>query len=237
MPGMGTLINVAAIAAGGLIGLVLKNAFPQAMQETLIKAMGVCTLFIGIAGALPGLVTLEDGALASGSSMMLILSMALGALTGSLLALEERLEAFGVWLRRKTGSEQDASFLNGFLTASLTVCIGAMAVVGSIQDGLMGDLSLLAAKSVLDFIIVMMLAAALGKGCIFSAVPVGLLQGGITLLARFLEPLMTPAAVANLSTVGSVLIFCVGVNLVWGLGIKVANLLPALVAAVALALV
>ena len=116
--------------------------------------------------------------------------------------------------------------------SNLTVCIGAMAIIGSIQDGISGDYSTLAAKSVLDFIIILIMASSLGKGCIFSAIPVGVLQGSVTLLARLIQPLMTRAALDNISLTGNILIFCVGVNLVWKGTVKVANLLPVLIFAV-----
>ena len=143
---------------------------------------------------------------------------------------------FGVWLRRKTKSEGDNRFLEGFLTTSFTVCIGAMAVVGSIRDGVYGDYSVLTAKAVLDAVLVCVMTASLGKGCIFSAIPVVLFQGGVTLLSAFLEPVLTEQAVANLSLVGSMLIFCVGVNLIWEKKIRVANLLPPIIVAVVWAL-
>ena len=125
--------------------------------------------------------------------------------------------------------------MNAFVTASLTVCIGAMAVVGSIQDGISGDWSTLGAKNILDLIIITVMTCSLGKGCAFSAIPVLALEGGMTLLATALKPLMTDLAMSYLSLVGSVLIFCVGLNLVWGRRVRVANLLPALVLAVAAA--
>ncbi|MBQ1366953.1 MAG: DUF554 domain-containing protein, partial [Firmicutes bacterium] len=127
---------------------------------------------------------------------------------------------------------KDADFVNAFVTTSLTVCIGAMAIVGSIQDGILGDYSTLAVKSVLDFVILIVLTSSLGKGSIFSAIPVFLLQGGMTLLARLISPIFTDTAIANISLIGSILIFCVGINLVWGKKIRVANMLPALVLAV-----
>jgi uncharacterized membrane protein YqgA involved in biofilm formation len=123
-------------------------------------------------------------------------------------------------------------FVDGFVTASLTVCIGAMAIVGAIQDGLTGDYATLLTKAILDCIIICVMTASMGKGCMFSAIPVALLQGFVTLLATQIAPLMTQAALGNLSLVGNVLIFCVGVNLLWGKKIKVANLLPAIVFAV-----
>ena len=116
--------------------------------------------------------------------------------------------------------------------SSLTVCIGAMAIVGAIQDGVMGDFSTLAVKSVLDFIIIMVMTSSMGKGCAFSAIPIFLFEGGITLLATLIAPLMTETAIDNLSLVGSILIFCVGVNLVWGKTVRVANMLPAVLLAV-----
>lgn len=121
------------------------------------------------------------------------------------------------------------------MTASLTVCIGAMAIVGSIQDGLFGDYSILATKAVLDFIIILVMTCSLGKGCAFSAISVALFQGSITCLAQFIRPLMTDSALTNLSLIGNILIFCVGVNLVWGKKVRVANLLPAIVIAVSIA--
>ena len=146
--------------------------------------------------------------------------------------IDRHMEEFGVWLKKKTKSEGDSTFVDGFVSASLTVCIGAMAVVGSITDGITGDYSILAAKAVLDLIIIMIMTASMGKGCIFSAIPVGLFQGSITLLARLVEPLMTEQALSNMSLTGSMLIFCVGVNLIWGKKVKVANLLPAIFLAV-----
>ena len=148
------------------------------------------------------------------------------------------LERFGVWLRKRAGADGDSGFLNAFLTASLTVCIGAMAVVGAINDGLFGDISLLVTKSILDAIIIMVMSATMGKGCIFSAIPVAIFQGLVTLFARFLQPIMTAQATSNLALTGSILVFCVGVNLIWDQQrLKVANMLPTLIFAVALAFV
>ena len=146
------------------------------------------------------------------------------------------MEQFGGWLKKKTKSEGESGFVDAFVNSSLTVCIGAMAVVGSIQDGITGDYTILATKAILDMIIILVMTASLGKGCVFSAVPVAIFQGTVTLLAGFMEPVMTAQALSNLSLTGSVMIFCVGVNLVWGKMIKVADFLPALVIAVILAL-
>ena len=185
MAGLGTIINTGAIVIGGLLGILLKNIFSPRIQDVLIKSNGVCVLFIGIGGAVQEMMSLENGKLVSGGSMMIILSCILGSLLGAAVDIEKRVEQFGSWLKRKTKSENDAGFLDGFVTASLTVCIGAMAVVGAIQDGLTGDYSMLLAKSVLDFIIIMVMSSSMGKGCIFSAIPVAVFQGLVTALALF----------------------------------------------------
>lgn len=236
MPGLGTLINAAGIIIGGIAGLLFGKLIMPRMQETMTCACGICVIFLGIAGAMEHMLTAqENGALSSGGTMMVIASIVLGALVGELINIEAGLERFGVWLRKITHSDGDGGFVDGFVNASLTVCIGAMAVVGAIQDGIYGDYSTLTAKAVLDLIIVMIMTAAKGKGCIFSAIPVIIFQGVITALSRLIEPIMTEPALANLSLVGSILIFCVGVNLVWGKKVKVANFLPAIVFAVACA--
>ena len=131
-----------------------------------------------------------------------------------------------------TGNSGDKEFVNAFVTASLTVCIGAMAVVGAIQDGVSGDYTTLAVKSVLDFIIIAMMTSSLGKGSAFSAIPIFAFEGSITLLARLVAPVMTDLAIDYLSLIGSILIFCVGINLVWGKTLRVANMLPSLIFAV-----
>lgn len=237
MIGLGTIINSAAIIVGGVFGLLFGKLLKERVQDTLQKANGVCVLFIGIAGAMEGMLRLSGSTLSSGRSMLIVASLALGALVGELMNIEHWVERFGEWLKIKTGNAKDKDFVNGFVTASLTVCIGAMAVVGSIKDGIEGDISILTTKAILDLIIVMVMTCSLGKGCIFSAIPVAVFQGTITVLARLIKPLMTEAALANLSLIGSVLIFCVGVNLVWGKKIKVANLLPSLVFAVAISFI
>lgn len=240
MIGLGTLINVACIIGGGLVGLVASSLVTERLQDALMKSCGACVMFVGIAGALEKMLTglvATDGtvALSTAGSMALVASMAIGTVLGEAADLDGRFEELGTWLRDKTGSSGDARFVDGFVTASLTVCIGAMAIVGSIQDGLTGDYSTLALKGVMDAIIVCAMAASMGKGCIFSALPVGVFQGCVTALATLLQPVMTEAALANLSLVGSVLIFCVGVNLIWPCTFKPANMLPAVVIAAVVA--
>ena len=232
MYGLGTIINTAAIVAGGAGGALFGRFLNENVQETLTRVCGVSTLFIAITGALEQMLTIENGAIVSGGAMLVILCLTIGAVIGELLNLEGAFERFGEWLKQKTGNAKDKRFVDAFVTASLTVCIGAMAIVGSIEDGITGDYSILATKAVLDFIIIMVMSCSMGRGAVFSAIPVTILQGSITALAGLVRPVMTAAALANLSMVGDVLIFCVGVNLVWGKKVRVANLLPAIVIAV-----
>ncbi|MBM6756387.1 DUF554 domain-containing protein [Collinsella tanakaei] len=237
MIGLGTLINVACILAGGVVGLLGGRFLIPRMQDTLMKATGLCIIFVGVAGTLEQMLTVQNGALASGGTAMMIVSFALGSAIGEAIDFDRRFEQLGIWLKQKTGSGDDAGFVNGFVNASLTVSIGAMAIVGSIQDGIAGDWSTLALKGALDAIIVCVMTASLGRGCIFSALPVAVIQGAITLLAQPIRPIMTAAALSSLPLVGSMLIFCVGINLIWKNTFKPANMLPAVVIAVIWALV
>ena len=231
MAGLGTLVNALAIIAGGIIGMVFGKKIPERMQETLLKVNGTAVLFIGIGGAMSKMLTIKDGVVNTQGSMMMIGSLAIGTVVGELLDLDGWMHRFGVCLQKKTGNGSDSHFIEGFVSASLTVCIGAMAIVGAIADGIDGNHSVLFAKAVLDLIIVMVMSASLGKGCLFSFIPVVILQGSVTLLAKLIAPLITAAALNNISYVGSVLIFCVGVNLVFDSKIRVANILPAILVA------
>lgn len=231
MLGLGTLINVVAIVIAGLLGMAGGRLVGERMQEGLERACGVCVMFIGIAGALSGMLTVSGGALVSGMSLFIVISIVMGTFIGELVDIDGLVRRFGEWLKRKTGNEGDRAFVHAFVASSITVCVGAMAVVGSVEDGLEGDYSILATKAVLDFVIILAMTCSLGKGCIFSAIPVGLFQGSITALSVFIRPLVTDQALAALSLVGGILIFCVGVNLVWGQKVRVANMLPAILVA------
>lgn len=237
MIGMGTLINSIAIVVGGLIGLTLKKLFSESMQDGLKKACGISTMFIAIAGAMEGMLKIKDGALTSEKSLLIVLCMTIGTLIGEAIGIDKAFVDFGNWLKNKTGNKSDTSFVNAFLTASFTVCIGAMAIVGSIEDGIRGNISILVVKSVLDFIMIAVMASSIGKGAIYSAIPVFVFQGLVTLLVRFISPILTEMSINYISLIGSILIFCVGVNLIWDNKIKIANMLPSLVAAVVLAYV
>ena len=235
MIGFGTILNTLAIVVGGLLGGLFGRFLGENVQDGVIKACGISTLFIGLSGTLEKMLSVENGVVVSSGSMLIIACLVIGGIAGELLDIEGGFERFGSWLKIKSGNAKDKRFVEAFVTASLTVCIGAMAIVGSISDGLTGDYSILATKSILDLVIIMVMSCSLGKGAVFSAIPVAIFQGSITVLAGLLRPIMTTGALNNLSLVGNVLIFCVGVNLVWGKHVKVANLLPGIVVAVAAA--
>lgn len=237
MSGLGTIINTAAIILGGIIGLLFGKLINERIRLTLNMACGISVLFIGASGALEGMLSVSDGSIISGGSMLLIACLCIGAIIGEIINIEDGFERFGEWLKIKTGNAKDSRFVEGFVNSSLTVCIGAMAIVGSIKDGIEGDISILVTKAILDLIIILVMASSQGVGCIFSALPVAVFQGLVTALSTLVKPIMTPLALANLSFIGSVLIFCVGINLMFGKKVRVANLLPSIVVAVAAAFI
>ena len=230
--GFGTIVNVVGIILGGVIGLIGGRLLTKKLQDTLQMSCAVAVIFIGAGCTLRKMLKVNpDGTLETVGIMMMIASLTLGGLIGEIIDIDGHMESFGVWLRSKSGNDGDSKFVDGFVTASLTVCIGAMAVIGAIEDRLLGNYTILYAKAVLDLIIILVMTASMGKGCIFSAVSVGIFQGSITLLAGFLQPLMTEMALSNLSYIGNILIFCIGINLMFGRKIRAANLLPALIIA------
>ena len=237
MPGLGTIINAVGIIVGGIIGLLAGKRIGVRLQNMLSAVMGISVIFIGAAGVFQHMLVVTDDGISTQGSMMMIFSLVLGGILGSLIKIEDGCERFGEWLKRKTGNGSDAKFVEGFVTASLTVCIGAMAIMGSIADGISGDYSILTTKAILDLVIIVVMTASMGIGCIFSAIPVVILQGSVTLLSRLLVPVMTDMAISNLSLVGSVLIFCVGINLTFGKKIAVGDLLPSVLFAVIFAFV
>lgn len=229
MIGLGTLINGAAVIVGGILGLIFKKGLKQRFQDTLMQALGLAVIFVGGSGTLKEIFEVQNTQLNITGTMMMVVSLVLGALLGEWINIERHTERFGNFLKRKVKSENDSGFIEGFVVTSLTICVGAMAVVGALQDGLTGDFSMLCTKAVLDAVIVVIFAAAFGKGAIFSVIPLVVFQGLITVFARLIQPFMTEAAISDLSLVGSMLIFCVGVNLMFKTKIKVANMLPSLI--------
>ena len=228
MRGLGTIVNMLAILAGGGLGLLIKGGLKQKIQDTLMQACGIATIFIGVEGTLVGMVTVTNGSLKVSGTLLLIGSLVIGGLIGELIDLEEKMDRLGEKLKVLVKVQSDTKFVDGFVTTTLIVCVGAMAVVGSIQDGLTGDPSMLFTKALLDGIIVLIFASVFGIGAIFCAVPLGIYQGLITLGAVLIAPYLTGTLISELSYVGSALIFGIGINICFGKKIKVGNLLPAL---------
>ncbi len=229
MHGIGTLINVVAILLGGFIGLFLKKGLSQKLMDSVMKAIGVAVMFVGISGALTGLLKIgEGGKIETSGTMLMIISLILGTFVGELLKIEDRLESVGEKLKSAVKAKDGGNFVEGFVTTTLIFCVGAMAIVGSLEDGLSGNFTTLAAKSILDGIMALIIASTMGVGVLFSAIPVFIYQGAITLLAEFISPVLSDQLVLNLSYIGSALIFGIGVNQLFGKKIKTGNMLPAL---------
>lgn len=229
MVGLGTIINAATVIVGGLIGLTLKKGLKPRFQEMITQVLGLSVIFIGTSGALKEIFKVSGDGLTTNGTMMMVICFALGAIVGEWINIEKYTEQFGEFLKRKAKSEGDTRFVDGFVTASLTICIGAMAIVGALQDGLYGDYSLLLTKAILDGVFLVVIAASYGIGPIFSVIPLVILQGGVTALAMVIEPYVTEKAISDMSLVGSMMIFCIGINLMFKKKIRVANMLPVLV--------
>ncbi len=228
MIGLGTIINTVAVVAGGLLGMLLKKGIAQRFEKILMQALGLATIFIGAGGVFKYMLTLENGALNTRGTMLLIFSLVIGCVIGQLVDIESKMEVLGAKLKAAVGRQNDSKFVDGFVTTSLIICVGAMAIVGAMEDGLSGNCSTLVAKALLDFALVAIMASTYGVGAVFSAVPIFVYQGAITLISALFGAIISPALIAQLSFVGSALIFCVGVNLVREKTFCVANMLPAL---------
>ncbi|MBQ8611959.1 MAG: DUF554 domain-containing protein [Oscillospiraceae bacterium] len=222
----GTLINAAAVIAGSLIGIFFKRCIKEELNAAVQKALGLAVLFIGINGVIANMFTGKaDGTLASSGELLLIFSLVLGSIAGTLLRIDDRLNSLGDTLEKKFHL---TDFSAGIVNATLLFCVGAMAIIGSLNDGLTGDSSVLIVKSALDFTASIVLAASLGWGVLFSFIPLTLYQGGISLAAGALSDILAGEVLRQVCSVGYVLIFCIGVNFLWPKKIKTADLLPAL---------
>ena len=236
---MGTLINVLAILVGSAIGVLLGNRLSEKMSRTLTDAMGLIVLVIGALN----LADLGDEAFANATGvfptiLVVLAALLLGGVTGSLLKIEERLEQFGVWLQAKTKGKGDKDlFIQGFVNAALLFTIGPMAVLGALQDGLGEGFDILALKSTLDGFTSVAFAATMGWGVAFSAIPVGLWQGLLTILSATLGSVLSQAAVASITATGGILLLGTGLRVLQIRMVSVADLLPALVFAPVITLV
>ena len=216
---IGVFVNVATVLLGSAVGLLFRKGIPERISKALMLAIGMCTIYIGI-----------DGALEGSKTIVLILSMVFGTLIGTLIDIDDKINRIGLFIEKKMKRGDDhSSIAEGFMTASLLFCVGAMTIVGSLNAGLTGDNTLLFTKSILDLISSCLLASTLGIGVMFSALFVLVVQGGLVLLAGLLQNVLTdPALIAELTCAGSVMIIALGLNLLGVTKLKVANFLPAL---------
>jgi len=215
---LGVVVNTAAVIAGSLVGLLCKRGIPKKLIDAVMLGIALCTIYIGIAGTLKGQNTL-----------VLIVSIVLGAIVGTALDIDGAISRLGSWVERKfPRSDGGTSVAQGFVTASLLFCVGSMTVVGSLNAGISGDNKMLYTKSILDLISSIMLSASLGVGVLFSALFVLVFQGALVLLSGLLAPVLTDAAVAEMTCAGSLIILAMGFNLLGLTKIKAANYLPAL---------
>ena len=215
---LGVFINVITVILGSSIGLLFKKGIPERVSNAAMVGLGACTLYIGITGSLQG-----------ENVLILIASVVLGAIVGTLLDIDGTINRLAERVEsrfRKNGN--DVSIAEGIISATLLFCVGSMTVTGSIQAGLTGDNSILITKAMLDLVSSMMLASSLGVGVLLSAITVFLIQGGLVLLAGFLSPLMSPGAINEMTCAGSLLIIMIGTNLMGITKIKVADYLPAI---------
>ena len=213
---LGTIVNSLAIIAGALVGLCFKNGIPEKYNKTVMQAIGLAVLLIGI-----------KGALGCDDLLIIIISLAVGSLIGELIGIEYYLEKLGKMLEKRF-SKGSSTFSLGFVTASLMYCVGSMAIVGSLESGLTGNHDTLFAKSTLDGIVGIILSSSMGLGVLFASVPVFIYQGGITLLAGLLKPLLVPAVISQMSATGGLLIVALGFNMIREQKIRVGNMLPAI---------
>ena len=216
---IGTLINCAAIVAGSLLGLLLRRGMKDAMAKTVMQGVGMSVILIGITGAIE-----------TSNTLLVILSMVIGGVLGAWIDIDAKMNRLGAWAQKKLtrGTDETNTFAKGFVTASLVYCVGAMAVVGSLDSGIRGDHSTLIAKAALDGITAIIFSSSLGIGVMLSAVPVLIYQGAIALLGNAIAPLLSDIVVTEMSAVGGLLIMGIGINMLLNTEIKVANLLPAI---------
>ena len=223
----GTIINAGAIIIGSLIGMIIKKGIPEKIKDVVIRMLGLSVVFIGLNGVITAMITMDQatGKLSSEGGILLLLSLVIGYTVGELLRIEERLNNLGKLVEKRLGAE---GFAAGFVNSSLVFCIGAMAIIGSLNDGLYGDHAVLIIKSGLDGICAVIMASSLGVGVLFSFIPVLIYQGGISLGAGYLAPVLSDVLVNNICMVGFAIVLCIGIGFLGYEKIKTANMLPAL---------
>ncbi len=228
MVGLGTIINVVAIIIGTSVGILLHKFIPSRLQNTVVSGVGLSVCFVGISGVISKMLVPSKNSFETKDTMLMIASLVIGAFLGELLNIEKQLEKFGDFCKKHIKSKKEnARFTEGFVSASLLFCVGAMAIVGSLEDGLSGDYTTLFAKSLMDGTVAIFFAATMGFGVYLSILPVAVYQGSITLLSGVIKPYLSDVLIGQVSLVGSVLIFAIGLNMCANTKIKTGNLLPA----------
>lgn len=226
--GIGTIVNVIAVIAGSVLGLFCKKLINDKLREGVMSALGLAVFTIGISGVVTNSITAADGALSSNFTLFMILAMAIGTLIGTLIDIEKRLDDLGQFFQKKlTKNQSGSTFAEAFVSASLLFCVGSMAIVGSLNDGISHDPNILYAKSILDGIMAIVFASTLGAGTLMSCFSLIVYQGGITLCASLIAPYLTDTVVAQMSFIGNILIMAIGLNFVYKPKFKVGNMLPA----------
>lgn len=226
---LGTIVNVATILVGGMIGLFCKKILSERITDTIMQGIGLAVIIIGISGALKAVFTVVENEIVTNHILFMIISLAIGALIGELLKIEDRLEKTAKFCEKRfTKPGETSTFAQGFITATLVFCVGSMAIVGALEEGMTGNTDILFAKSALDGITAIIFASTMGIGVLFAAVIVGIYQGTITLLAGLVAPYFNDLVITQISLIGSVLIIGIGFNMLKITKIKVGNLLPAI---------
>lgn len=228
IPGIGTIVNAAAIIVGSLLGILFRRGLPDRLKTNLQNSIFVSVIIMGIAGALANSIVVTESGLETQDMLLMVISLAIGTVIGELCRLDVGFERVGDAMGKKfAGGDQD-TFVKGFVSASIIFCVGAMAIVGSIEDGMAGNPQTLYIKSLLDGVTSMILATTLGIGVAFSAVGVLVYQGLITLLAFFAGSFVPAEVIRQMSMVGNVLIMCIGLTTLGIKKLNVANMLPAM---------
>lgn len=224
----GTIINSILVLAGGAAGLLVKKILPARLKDSAMQAIALVVMFIGIGGAVSACLTFQDGVFGTKDTLVMILSMVSGTILGELIDIERHLDRLGNFFRQKLTKENGAStFAEGAVTATLLFCVGAMAVVGALDNGIRGNYDVLLAKSVIDCIAALILASTLGASVLLAAIPVFLYQGAISMLGVYIEPYLTDAVISQMTLTGSILIFGIGIKMLGIVRLRLGNMLPA----------
>lgn len=234
MMGLGTIINAIAIIIGASLGFFAKGRMSKRFQDIIMQVIALTTMFIGISGVISNMLTYNGKTFSTQYTIIMLLSLVIGAIIGEAIDIERRLDSFGIWCKNRLKVKEDQGddnghlFVEGLVSSSLLFCVGAMSIIGALEDGLNNNQTILFTKAIIDGISAIILSSTFGIGVYFSVIPLVIYQGLITVLAGFVSPYLSAVVISQMSIVGCVIIFALGVNLLLGKKIKVGNLLPAI---------